>query len=250
MKIPSFQDSVGFSVKDTLALYWLHVVSTIPTYPRDVYQQFAESFPGRKVGYEYVARVAKQMESNGFLTSTVYEGKKVYSITDEGIKRLHNYQNTYFKRFNEVATVINRMYYHLTHNGKKPEPTSMALHPDFRPYLAKLLSVKDVVRYMALKMSLNRSSFYMAEVGEQLDDLFGWSPSNGYLYQLAREMEETDLLFGQWRDERRTVRILKGTDAGNLFLHTVERSLLERVTSVRTYLHYILKFLDKEKSAN
>lgn len=246
MKIPSFQESVGFSVKDTLALYWLHLVSINPTYPRDVYQQFVETFPGRKVGYEYVARVAKQLETNGYLTSTVSEGKKVYSINDSGLIRLRNYQDNYFKRFSEVAAVINRMHHHLTHNGKKPESPILPLHPDFRPYLAKLLSVKDVVRYMALKMSLKRSTFYMAEVGEQLNDLFGWTPSNGYLYQLAREMEESDLLIGQWRDERRTVRYLKGTEAGELFLPTVERSLVERVTSVRTYLQYILKFLNNE----
>ena len=247
MKVPTFQESVGFSVKDTLALYWLHVVSSKSSYPQDVYQQFIVTFPGRKVGYDYVARVAKQLETSGHLISSKFEGKKMYSITNSGILRLTNYQDNYFQRFNEVATVINRMYHHLTHNGKKPEPPTFSLHPDFRPYLAKLLSVKDVVRYMALKMSLTRSSFYMAEVGEQLNDLFGWSPSNGYLYQLAREMEETDLLIGHWKDERRTVRILKGTDAGERFFHTVELSLLERVTSVHAYLHYILAFLNRNQ---
>lgn len=243
MKVPTFQETVGFSVKDTLALYWLHVVSTRPSYPRDIYQQFLDTFPGRKVGYEYVARVAKQMEENGLLTSSVYEGKKVYTITEVGIVRQKEYRTTYFMRFCEVTAVIDRMYYHLTHNGDKPDAPEHPLHEDFRPYLAKLLSVKDVVRYMALKLSLTRSSFYMAEVGEQLEDIFGWAPSNGYLYQISREMEENDLLQGHWPDERRTVRYLKETEAGGLFFHTVSHSLLERVTSVRSYLHYILNFL-------
>jgi len=243
MKIPSFQESVGFSVKDTLALFWLHIVSKHPTYPRDVHEQFSGTFPGRKVGYDYVARVAKQMEASGFMISSIMNGKKMYSITESGSSRLVNYQNEYFQRFNEVAAVIDRMYYYLTRNGKKLEPPENQLHADFRPYLAKLLSVKDVVRYMALKMSFTRSSFYMAEVGEQLEDLFGWSPSNGYLYQLAREMEENDLLIGQWKDERRTFRYLISTEAGEHFFHTVEQSLVERVMSVRTYLQYILKFL-------
>ena len=243
MKKPSFQESVGFSVKDTLALFWLHVVSNGPTYPRDVYDQFSTNFPGRKVGYDYVARVAKQLEANGHLISRVMDGKKVYSITDSGLVRLSTYRELYFERFNEVAAVLDRMHYYLTGDGKNIGKPTHLLNEDFRPYLSKLLSVKDAVRYMAIKMSLNRSTFYMAEVGDQLNDLFGWSPSNGYLYQIAREMEETDLLSGHWRDERRTVRSLKKTEAGEHFLRIVEQSLAERVASVRKYLHYILDFL-------
>lgn len=242
MKLPSFQQTVGFSVQDTLALYWLHSTTHRSHYPRDLYDRFLEQFPGRHVGYEYVARVAGRLEKDGCLSSHTEGRRKFYTITNKGRERLQSYETTYYHRFYEISLVIDRFYYELTKNGNPPlevEP----LHEDFRPYLAKLLSVKDVVRYMALQFGINRSSFFMAEVEGQLNDKFGWSPSNSYLYQVAREMEEENLLIGYWPDERRTVRHLKVTDEGVAFSRIVINSLTERVTQIRSYLHYILEFL-------
>ena len=83
----------------------------------------------------------------------------------------------------------------------------------------------------------------MAEVQAQLDGLFGWSPSNGYLYNIAREMEETNVLVGFWPDERRTIRKLYKTNESEQFYMIVTASLTERITQVRRYLHYILKIV-------
>lgn len=83
----------------------------------------------------------------------------------------------------------------------------------------------------------------MAEVQGQLNSLFGWAPSNGYLYNVAREMEETNLLVGFWPDERRTVRKLYKTDNSEQFYEIVAASLTERITQVRKYLHYVLELV-------
>lgn len=245
MKVPSFQQTVGFSVQDTLALFWLHSTSVKAIYPRELYDDFLTQFPGRRVGYEYVARIGARLEKEGSLTSSTAARKKYYYITELGKKRLQEYQKTYFQRFSEITAVIDRFYYQLTKNGVQPAGEVVLLHDDFRSYLAKLLSVKDVVRYMALHFSLTRTSFYMAEVEDQLNGLFGWAPSNGYLYQVAREMEELNLLVGYWPDERRTVRYLHSTEEGAAFYRIVSQSLTERITQIRCYLHYILAFLDK-----
>ena len=164
MKELTFQDTVGFSVQDTLALYWLHATISDPQYPKELHREFMDTFPGRKVGYVYVARVAARLEQEQCLKSATVSGKKYYAITELGQKRLEQYQTTYFQRFDEVAAVIDRFYYELTKNGPPPSKEFELLHEDFRPFLAKLLSVKDVVRYMALRLSLNRHSFFMAEV--------------------------------------------------------------------------------------
>jgi len=65
MKKKNFQQTVGFSVKDTIALYWLYATQDSEKYSVEIHQHFQEEFPGRKVGYEYVARVAKQLEARG-----------------------------------------------------------------------------------------------------------------------------------------------------------------------------------------
>ena len=243
MKIPSFQQAVGFSVGDTLALFLLRSLLNRKNYSRALYEQFNLDFPGRSVSYEYVARTANTLERNGFLRSQTEGRKKFFQITDKGKERLQEYNTIYAHRFREVSIVIDRFYYFLTKNGQPPQIEVEPLHEDFRPFISKLLSVKDVVRFMTLRFSLDRKSFYMAEVQEQLNSLYGWSPSNGYLYDIAREMEETNLLVGFWPDERRTVRKLYKTEESEQFLMIVAASLTERITQVRKYLHYIIKMV-------
>ncbi|MBE1553859.1 hypothetical protein [Sporosarcina limicola] len=243
MNLPSFQQAVGFSVGDSLSLFLLRTLFNETNYSRALYKQFNSEFPGRTVSYEYVARMANTLESNGFLLSQTEGRRKFFQITEKGKARLQEYNTIYAQRFSEVSAVIDRFYYFLTKNGLPPQDDIEPLHEDFRPFISKLLSVKDVVRFMALKLSLNRDSFYMAEVQGQLNSLFGWSPSNGYLYNVAREMEETNLLVGFWPDERRTVRKLYKTDNSEKFYGIVAASLTERITQVRKYLHYILELV-------
>jgi len=243
VKTPSFQQAVGFSVGDTLSLFLLRTLLNQSNYSRALNEQFNSEFPGRSVSYEYVARMANTLENNGFLLSQTEGRKKFFQITEEGKTRLQEYNTIYAYRFSEVSTVIDRFYYFLTKNGLSPQDDIKPLHEDFRPFISKLLSVKDVVRFMALRLSLNRDSFYMAEVQGQLNSLFGWSPSNGYLYNILREMEETNLLVGFWPDERRTVRKLYKTGNSEQFYETVADSLTERITQVRKYLHYILELV-------
>jgi DNA-binding PadR family transcriptional regulator len=247
MRLPSFQQAVGFSVGDTLSLFLLRAIREQTNYARALYEQFNFDFPGRSVSYEYVARMANTLEKDGFLHSATAGRKKIFHITQKGIKRLQEYEAIYAHRFSEVSTVIDRFYYFLTGNGLPPEGEVEPLHEDFRPFISKLLSVKDVVRYIALRLSLHRESFYMAEVQAQLNSLFGWSPSNGYLYDIAREMEKTNLLIGFWPDERRTIRNLYKTAESEAFYEIVAASLAERVIHVRKYLHYILKMVGDYK---
>lgn len=244
MKEVSFTDTVGFSVKDTLSLYWLFRTQREAVYPKELHEQFTDSFPGRKVGYDYVARVAKQLEVEDLLTGFTSEGKRFYQSTDAGTEQLQQYGEQYSSKFREVKVVLDRIYYHLTRDGGQPADPVEPLADEFRSYFSRLVSVKDLVRLIALQLGRNRSSFYMAEAGEQLSYLFGWSPSNGYLYQIAREMEETGLITGHWPDERRTVRYLVLTDAGNEFYGTVANSTVERLSDLRHFLSYILEFLD------
>ncbi|MEK5038505.1 hypothetical protein [Sporosarcina sp. FSL K6-3457] len=243
MEIPSFQQAVGFSVGDTLSLFLLRTLLDQSNYSRALYEQFNSEFPGRSVSYEYVARMANTLENNGFLLSQTEGRKKFFQIAEEGKVRLQEYNTIYANRFSEVSTVIDRFYYFLTKNGLPSQDNIEPLHEDFRPFISKLLSVKDVVRFMALRLSLHRDSFYMAEVQGQLNSLFGWAPSNGYLYNVAREMEETNLLVGFWPDERRTVRKLYKTDNSEQFYEIVAASLTERITQVRKYLHYVLELV-------
>ena len=67
--------------------------------------------------------------------------------------------------------------------------------------------------------------------------------STGYLYNVAREMKEINLLVEFWPDERRTVRRVYKMDNSEPFYEIVAASLTERIIQVRKYLHYILELV-------
>ncbi|MFD2870456.1 hypothetical protein ACFSY7_18330 [Kurthia populi] len=249
MKEKTFQQAVGFSVKDTIALYFLYEVQKGPKYPREVYFSFLDTFPGRSVGYEYVARVAKNLEGEGAMSSHL-EGRKVcYSITEIGQQRLARYRELYYHRFYEIVLVLDRFFYELTKNGDKPPRPDHLLPEEFRSYFSKLISIKDIVRYMIFRMAQTRTTFSMAEVEKQMLDQYGWAPSNGYLYNVSWELEEEDYIIGRWPDERRTKRELRGTDRGNEFFEVIAESLTHQITTNRRYVHYMLKFCRQSENA-
>ena len=121
MKVPSFQHAVGFSVGDTLSLFLLRTLVNRRNYSKALYEQFNLDFPGRSVSYEYVARTANTLESNGFLYSQTEGRKKIFQITEKGRARLQEYENYLYQRFSEVSSVIDRFYYYLTKNGLPPQ---------------------------------------------------------------------------------------------------------------------------------
>lgn len=247
MKEKTFQDAVGFSVKDTIALFWLHETSTQPFYAAELYEQFVDQFPGRRVGYEYVARVAKQLEGEGALSSFTKGRKVYYEATTLGKERLLRYQQIYYERFHEIVLILDRFYYELTKNGEKPPKPDHPLPEEFRAYFSKLISVKDIVRYVTFKLAQTRSSFSMADVAKQIEDLFGWGPSNSYLYTVSWELEEKGYLIGSWPDEKRTRRVLRGTDEANEFFEVIARDLTDQIRTNRRFLHYMLQFFQKKK---
>ena len=69
MKVPSFQQAVGFSVGDALSLFLLRSILEQENYSKALYEHFNLDFPGRSVSYEYVARTANTLENNDFLHS-------------------------------------------------------------------------------------------------------------------------------------------------------------------------------------
>ncbi|WEA41668.1 helix-turn-helix transcriptional regulator [Lysinibacillus fusiformis] len=237
---------IGFSVGDTVKLLWLHRSSETKVNPKELHDIYVNLFPGRDIAYDYVARIAKKLEHDGYLQLTQVQHKKYYSITTAGKEYLQRYEELYYNKFVEILKVIDRIYYYLTKDGQKPVSPEYPLQQEFRTYFSKLISVKDMTRFMIFNLGSNRTEFYAAEVNEQLNELFGWSPSNGYLYEITREMEAEGTINGRWKEpEKRTVRLIQVTDEGEVFAKQIASNLREQVINIRKYLRSFVDFLIK-----
>ncbi len=230
--------SFGLSHKEFLTLFWLMETREQAHYPRELYKKLVSEFPSKPHSYDYLCKIAKEMEKEGLLSLLPTNRKLFYQVTDKGQKRLVEYQKNIGPSIVAVQAVIKNLYVFLSGNGR-PVRIIHPLAEEHRTYFSKLVMVKDIIRFMSLKIGMKRTEFYMSEVEEQLIDLFGWKPSNSYLYHVAREMEENNLVLGRWKDDRRTKRYLKVTEEGKYHYHQIETSTFERIRTIHHYLQYV-----------
>lgn len=233
-----------FRVKDTIIALWLYEASSDYTNPKALYDLYTSEFEHGKGSYDYIARIAKELETKGYLSVQMDKHMKFYRTTVEGRAALNEMNIQYEFLFKELIVVLDRINNDFTSQPMNLVAPENELPSELRTYFSKLISVKDLVRYMVFKIGVNRTEFYAAEVNEQLKLRFGWHVSNGYLYDIVREMETEGTIRGRWQDpEKRTVRLIKVTDDGMIFSKRVTADLFTQIKQVRQYLISILKFL-------
>lgn len=244
-KITTSHESEGLSQREFLTLFLLHSLLRRANYPRAIHGELQHSFTGKVHSYDYLCKTAKQLVASGHLSLFVDKGRNYYEITNKGKELFTWYQDNFSTRFSEVKIVIDRFMYDLTGSGPNP-PVTHDLPEEFRSYISKIVSVKDLVRYVTLKTAFSKRPIYIGEIADLLKHKYGWIASNGYLYDLSHEMEETGLLVGRWESEKRTKRYLRITDEGQYHYKQIADSAAHKVQEVQKYLASVLSFLEKE----
>ncbi len=236
-------ESIGLSQREFFTLFLLQTLSKEPNYPRAIHDELNVSFTGKVHSYDYLCKTARQLAASGHLELYAENGKKYYKITNKGKELFTWYRNNFSERFKEVKAVIDRVMYDLTGTGLNP-PVVRELPEEYRSYFSKIISVKDLVRYVTLRAASKNKRIYMGEIAELLKTKFGWIASNGYLYDLSHEMEEGSLLTGYWESEKRTKRYLQITDEGHHHYKQIADSAAFQVREVQKYLGNVLVFLE------
>lgn len=244
MKEITSVESIGLSQKEFLTLFLLYSLSKKENYPRAIHEELKNSFTGKIHSYDYLCKIAKQLAHSGHLSISSNKGRNYYQITDNGKQLFTWYQDNFSTRFFEVKIVIDRFMYDLTGSGSNPA-VMHDLPEEYRSYISKIVSVKDLIRYVTLKTAFSKRPIYMGEIADLLKHKFGWIASNGYLYDLSHEMEETGLLVGRWESEKRTKRYLRITDEGQHHYKQIADSAAHRVQEIQKYLSSVLSFLEK-----
>lgn len=247
MKDTTSVESIGLSQREFLTLFLLHSLSKKANYPRAIHGELKSSFTGKVHSYDYLCKIAKQLVASGHLSLFVEKGRNYYEIMDKGKELFIWYQNNFSKRFSEVKMVIDRFTYDLTRSGPNP-PVIHDLPEEYRSYISKIVSVKDLIRYVTLKRAFSKRPIYMGEVADLLKHKFGWIASNGYLYDLSHEMEESGLLVGRWESEKRTKRYLRITDEGQHHYKQIADSAAQKVQDIQKYLSCVLSFLEMDEN--
>ncbi|MED3554202.1 hypothetical protein [Cytobacillus praedii] len=236
-------ETMGFSQREFLTLFILkELKESGPSYPRALYKLLISNFTGKVHSYDYLSKIAKQLAANGDLLLIKEAGRNYYELTEKGKKLYGWYQQNFKERLVEIKKVIDRFVFDITGSGERT-PVDHELPEEYRRYFSKIVSVKDLVRYVTLKTASTRSNIYMGEIGELLKTKYGWIASNGYIYDISSEMEACGSLIGQWESEKRTKRHLRLTEEGKIHLKQIADDAAHRVKDVQHYLKQVLQFL-------
>lgn len=244
-KITGSIESIGLSQRELMTLFLLYSLSKKANYPRAIHGELIHSFPQKVHSYDYLCKTAKKLVESNHLLLYTDKGRNYYQLTEKGKELYSWYQEHFSTRLTEVKLVIDRFMFDLTGSGKNPAVVH-SLPEEYRTYFSKIVSVKDLVRYITLKTAFSKRPIYMGEISELLKHKFGWIASNGYLYDLSHEMEEGGLLVGRWESEKRTKRYLRITDEGQHHYKQIADSAAFKVQEIQKYLSSVLSFLEKE----
>ncbi|WP_231734924.1 hypothetical protein [Bacillus sp. FJAT-29937] len=236
-------ETLGLSQREFLTLFILkELKDSGPNYPRALYNLLTSNFSGKVHSYDYLCKTAKGLADSGDLLLSREAGRNFYEISAKGKKLYDWYQQNFKERLLEIKKVIDRFVFDLTGSGEHT-PVEEELPEEYRRYFSKIISVKDLVRYVTLRTASKRTSVYMGEIGELLKMKFGWIASNGYIYDIASEMESRGSMVGQWESEKRTKRFLRITPEGEIHLKQIADDAAHRVKEIQHYLRQVLQFL-------
>lgn len=239
---PIKMQHIGFSQREFLYLFIMSELTAGESYPKVIHQKLRSTFPEKVHSYDYLCKVAKQMAQEGLVDLTVEHRRHILHLTKKGRDLLNEYRKQSSERLLEVKKVIDRFVKELTGSGQTT-PVTNQLSEEYRSFFSKLVSVKDLVRFITLKEAMAQKEVYMSEVRSLLQDKFGWEASSGYLYVLANEMEENGLVIGRWESPKRSRRFLHITEEGKYHSKQIAESTRERLLLIQKFLNRILLLL-------
>ncbi|MFC3882032.1 PadR family transcriptional regulator [Bacillus songklensis] len=236
--------TLGLSHKDFFHLVLYHALSQEPQTAATIYQSIKESFPFKVHSRSYFYTTVKNRLQEGYLSSSSEGRSQILSLTSKGKEHYEHYQKHYRDKFERVKEIIDRFVFDLTGSGQNP-PVEAPLPEGYRRFFSKLVSVKDLVRYVALQEMFRHQEVIMSDVGELLEKKFGWVASNSYLYDVAHEMAKGGLIYGDWRGERRSKRYYRLTDEGVKHFKQIADSAASTTQNIQHFLQHILQLLQQ-----
>ncbi len=217
---------------------------------REIYE-LVRSVTGEQAPNErYCKKAIQQMLHQQWITVSFQEWTTpYYSLTDEGRKVFRDRRKAVVSKLKDCQVVARRILYDITRDGEMPSQF-VTLEGKDRTFFSYIVSTKDIFRFYVLQEAMKQPYIVMADMMRSIEDHFGWTPSRGYVYQLAMEMEDDTvtgpLLKGKWEDPRmRTRRFWKITEDGYRFFPRLKQDTADRARSTIHYIDRVTGYLEK-----
>jgi len=139
---------------------------------------------------------------------------------------------------------------HWAFGGRRFTPWHQGVD-SFNPFVASLLSKGGGLLPLLVMHFLSDRPRYGNEIMEMISEWTRgqWVPNPGAIYPLMDELEENDLISGEWEDpEKRTVRIYQLTEEGQQELQRVKAIVQPKLMECIRVLRFMADGLDSASS--
>ncbi|MFX3643302.1 MAG: hypothetical protein ACE3L7_32420 [Candidatus Pristimantibacillus sp.] len=234
------QDGLGLSAKDIIYLIIFRELRIQPQVMKSLSETVVRE-SGNLNSTIYIYQVIREMASHNWVVQAERIGNhKIMAITDHGIKKQKELSSTYYVLLSELKDTTDYFVSELNgHPLKERPPMSDAVRKHFN----RLINVRHLTRYLFLTILEKEKACTCVEIYELMQLRYGWQCGEGYIYELAHEMEhpERGWIIGRWTSDRKHSYVYRLTQEGYTWISNECKDALEPIRSLQTYTVQLLK---------
>ncbi|QNR65250.1 hypothetical protein IAQ67_15155 [Paenibacillus peoriae] len=239
---PLIPAKIGLSAKDVIYLIVFRELQNGPKYIRELFDSVITESVNLK-SKSYIYQAVQDMDSKGWISCIETRGmKRIMAITESGTKKHEDFTNTYLNLLRHLKGAADYFAYIITGSGRKEQPI---WDEGVLKHFNRLISVRHLARFLFLSI-LNdpeHNSGTVVNIYELMAKRYSWQCGEGYMYDLAHEMEDhsNGWVEGRWNSIRRHHYIYRLTDLGVLMISKEGESALNYIRNLQHYTRSLLR---------
>lgn len=241
------QDGLGLSAKDIIYL----IIFRELRIKQQVMKSLSETVIRESDNLNstiYIYQVIREMVSHNWVVQSERVGNhKIMAITEQGIKKQQELAGTYYVLLRELKETAD---YFVSELNNQPISERPPMSEGVRKHFNRLINVRHLTRYLFLKILEKQKVCTCVEVYELMKLRYGWQCGEGYIYELAHEMEHPDRSWirGEWTSDRRHSYMYKLTQEGFSWINHECKDALESIYPLQSYTVRLLKLFPEGTS--
>ncbi|MFC5449078.1 hypothetical protein ACFPOG_12465 [Paenibacillus aestuarii] len=249
-------NQLGLTQREIMYIFVFKMLSQGSSHPAELFSQLQERVPQDflKSRTNFYAAM-EEMVKFGWITFVTEGRRKNFSIASPGAEKMQWYKNTYYIPLSSVKVIANSLITKITGSSRDPVPESAKQHAKL---FNRLINVRDLVIFFFLEALHRTKDLTAKEVYDIIRQEYGWNCSEGYIYELAHELEgevdKTDqteeripLIKGEWEGgrRRRNYRYRLTHEGLQMRTHAGDTALTY-IKNVHRYLRAIVELLQED----
>ncbi|WP_145950088.1 hypothetical protein [Paenibacillus sp. Y412MC10] len=239
---PLGPDKIGLSAKDIIYLIIFRELRKGPRIMRELYDAVVAE-PVNLKSKSYIYQAIRDMEAFGWISCIEVIGMtKKMATTKAGVQKQEEFASEYLQTLQLLKNAADFFAFEITGTGRmeKPEWNDRALK-----HFNRIVNVRYLTRFlfMSILSHPQHKVDTVKNIYDLMKDRYGWQCGEGYIYELAHEMEDPSngWIHGRWNSDRRHHYLFNLTPQGYEMIAKEREAALAFIRRLQTYTSNLLR---------